>query len=142
MGHDRLRPKMILNGPQKGRLHMFVLTRIQFVQFAAAGALAALSVASAPAGADEMIQNLGPVGPHEPLLTTVGSKRVIAFYVPGEGGCDIDAVVWDANHADSRTAARLRVNLRPGHVIHIDSAENRSLTLRCGDFAATLAIIR
>ena len=47
--------------------------------FAAAGALA-LTVASASASADELAQNLGPVGPNEPILTRVGSKRVIAFY--------------------------------------------------------------
>ena len=56
---------------------MYPLT--QFLRFAAAGALA-LSVASIPARADELAQNLGPVGPNEPILTTVGSKRVIAFY--------------------------------------------------------------
>ena len=121
---------------------MFALTRIQFLQFAAAGALVALSVASTPARADEMIENLGPVGPHQPILITVGSKRVIAFYTPGNGGCDVDAVVWDSDNADARTAARIRVNLDPGRVVHIDSAENRSLTLQCGDFAATLAAIR
>jgi len=77
-----------------------------------------------------------------PIITTVGGKRIIAFYVPGNGSCDIDAVVWDLDNADARTAARIRLNLNPGHVVHIDSAENRSLTLRCGDFAKTLAVIR
>jgi hypothetical protein len=51
-----------------------------FLKFAAAGALLALTVSGTPARADEMFQNLGPVGPHEPILTTVGNKRVIAFY--------------------------------------------------------------
>lgn len=121
---------------------MFALTRIEFLQFAAAGALVVLSVASTPARADEMIQHLGPVGPHEPILITVGSKRVIAFYVPGNGGCDVDAVVWDSDNTDAHTAARIRVNLNPGHVVHIDSGENSSLTLQCGNFAKTLAVIR
>ena len=75
---------------------MYTLT--QFLSFAAAGALA-LSVASIPTRADELAQNLGPVGPNEPILTTVGSKRVIAFYVPGGGHCTINVVVWDRTDA-------------------------------------------
>lgn len=121
---------------------MVALTRIQFLELAAAGVLVALCVASTPTRADEMIQNLGPVGPHEPILITVGSKRVIAFYVPGNGDCYVDAVVWDSYDADARTAVRIRVNLKPGQIAHIESAENRSLALQCGDLAKTLAVSR
>ena len=53
------------------------LTRI--LSLAAAGAVVALTADSIPARADELAQNLGPVGPYEPILTTVGNKRVIAF---------------------------------------------------------------
>ena len=56
---------------------MFTFTRNWFLGFAAAGALA-LTVASVPAFADELSLNLGAVGPNEPILKTVGSKRVIA----------------------------------------------------------------
>jgi hypothetical protein len=59
---------------------MFPLTRS--LSLAAAGAIVALTAVSIPARADELAQNLGPVGPREPILTTVGSKRVIAFYWP------------------------------------------------------------
>ena len=52
---------------------MLSLTRIQLLSFAAAGALVALTIASIPAHADELAQNLGPDGPDEPILTTVGS---------------------------------------------------------------------
>ena len=63
---------------------MFTLTR-SFLKFTAACSLLALTAISTPARADEMVQNLGPVGPHEPILTTVGNKRVIAFYEPDNG---------------------------------------------------------
>ena len=59
---------------------MFPLTRS--LTLAAAGAIVALTAASTPARADQLAQNLGPVGPREPILTTVGSKRVMAFYWP------------------------------------------------------------
>ena len=120
---------------------MYPLTRIRFLRFAAAGALVALTAASTPARADELAQNLGPVGPHEPILTTVGSKRIIAFYMPDGGHCAVNAVVWDSTDADADSAARVRVSLSPRQMVHIDSAENKSLNLQCGDNAATLAIV-
>ena len=61
---------------------MFPLSR-NFLKFAVAGALIALTAATTPASADEMVQNLGPVAPHEPMMATVGNKHVIAFFVPG-----------------------------------------------------------
>jgi hypothetical protein len=51
---------------------MFSLSR-NFLNFAAVGAFAALTVSGNPTCADEIAQNLGP-GPREPLIATVGSK--------------------------------------------------------------------
>jgi hypothetical protein len=120
---------------------MFPLTRIQYLKFAAAGALMTLAVASAPARADDLAQNLGPVGPHEPILTTVGNKRVIAFYVQNGGHCAVNAVVWDRSDTEADSAARVRVSLSPRQMVHIDSPENDSLNLQCGEHANTLSIV-
>lgn len=38
------------------------------------------------------------------------------------------------------SAARVRISLDPGQIVHIDSAENEGLNLKCGDKATTLAI--
>jgi hypothetical protein len=57
---------------------MHPLTRNWFLGFAATGALA-LTVANVPAFADELTQNLGPVGPNEPILTTVGTSASSPF---------------------------------------------------------------
>jgi hypothetical protein len=118
---------------------MFTLSRTPFLKFAAASALVALSFAGTPARADELAVNLGPVGPHEPILTTVGSKHVVAFYVPDSGKCALDAVVWEDEEA--KTAARVRISLMPGEIAHIDSAEQKTLNLQCGDHAKTLAAV-
>jgi hypothetical protein len=131
--------KMILSGHSKGDSTMFPLSR-NFLKFAAAGALLALTAAT-PALADELTQNLGPVGPHEPMITTVGSKNVIAFYVPGNGDCNVQVVIWNSNDADAATAAGMRVSLNPGQTASIDSAENKSLTLKCGDYAEKLSAV-
>jgi hypothetical protein len=120
---------------------MFPLTRN--LSLAVAGALIALTAVGPPARADELTQNQGPVGPHEPILTTVGNKRVIAFYEPDNGHCALNAVVYDKTDADTgmTTAARFRVSLNPREVVHIDSTDNESLDLQCGHNAESLAIV-
>jgi hypothetical protein len=119
---------------------MYPLTRLCFAGFAAASALA-VSLASLPAHSDELAESLGPVGPNQPILTTVGSKRVIAFYVPGDGNCGINVVVWDRSDIGGGSAARVRVSLNPHQSVHIDSAENKSINLQCGEYADTLALV-
>jgi hypothetical protein len=119
---------------------MFPLSR-HFLKFAAAGILVALTAAGTPARADEMVQNLGPVGPYEPILTAVGSKRVIAFYEPDSGNCAVHAVVWNTTDVNADSAARFKATLNPRKMMHIDTAENNSLDLRCGDNAETLAVV-
>jgi hypothetical protein len=115
-------------------------TRNWLYGLAAAGALT-LTMASASASADELAQNLGPVGPNEPILTNVGSKRVIAFYEANGGRCGMNIVVWDRADQSGNSAARVRVTLNPREIVHIDSVDNKSLNLQCGEYAAALAIV-
>lgn len=115
------------------------LTRI--LSLAAAGAFIAFTADGIPAHADELAQNLGPVGPHAPILTTVGNKRVIAFYEPESGHCAFHAVVWNTTDVNADSAAGFRVHLNPRQVVRIDTAENESLNLQCGDNAENLAIV-
>ena len=121
-----------------------MLSRIQLLKFAAAGVV--VCTLGSPALADELVQNLGPVGPHEAILTEVGSQRVIAFYEPDNGRCAVHVVVFDKTDAYTgmTTAARVRVSLSPREVVHIDSADNesvKSLNLQCGKNAEKLTII-
>ena len=118
---------------------MFPLTRS--LSLAAAGVVVALTAASIPARADELAQNLGPVGPREPILTTVGSKRVIAFYWPDSGNCALHVVVWNPIDINAESTAGFQATLNPRQVAHIDTAENKSLYLQCGDNAERLAIV-
>ena len=109
-----------------------------------AGAFVALTAVSIPARADDLLQNLGPVGPHQPILTTVGSKRVIAFYMPGSDRCSLHAVVWDNTGPAGSLAARVRISLEPGQIVQIDTAQDgslKTLNLGCSDNADKLAIL-
>src|SRR5262245_23742377 len=117
---------------------MFSLTRNLKVSLAAT--VVALTAVSTPASAGEMVQSLGPVAAHEPILMTVGDKHVIAFFVPGEGQCNVQTVIWSAK-GDEGKSARIQVSLNPGQTASIDGSATESLTLQCGDNAETLVVL-
>ena len=121
---------------------MQTLNRSRCLGIVVAGAFVALS-ASLPSRAEELVQHLGPVGHHEPILTTFGNKRVIAFYEPDNGRCFVNAVVYDKTDADTgqTTAARVRVDLNPRQMVYIDSTDNTSINLQCGDYAERLSLV-
>jgi len=122
----------------KGDPAMFPLSRT-CVKIAAAGALIVLAASATLA--NEMIQKSGPVGPHEPILVTVGQKHVIAFFVPGNGQCNVQAVIWNADDPEAKSAARIRVNLSPRQTTSIDTSATETFTLKCGEFAESLSAI-
>jgi len=108
----------------------------------ACGALSAFNPAGAEEGAEEMVQNLGPVGPNDTLLAKIGGMRVIAFLEPSSGRCAVNAVVWDSIGAEPGISTKgVRVRIEPGEVVHINNAAQESVHLQCGSNAATLAII-
>jgi hypothetical protein len=115
----------------------------QFLKLAVAGAFIALTAASTPVRADEMVQRYGPVGPNDTILATFGNKRVIAFYERDNGRCAVNAVVFEQTDAETgmTTAARVRVSLSPRQMVHIDSTDNQTIHLQCGDYAKTLAVV-
>lgn len=116
---------------------MLPIARISF----AVGVVLAVTTASIPTRADELVENLGPVGPHDPILTTVGSKRVIAFYEPNSGHCAFRAVVWNTTDVNADSASGFQADLNPRQMVRIDTAENQSLKLQCGDNAESLSIV-
>ena len=119
---------------------MVRFSRSNLSAVAIAGALIA-SAAGTAAHADEPLNNLGPVGPREPILITNGSQRVIAFYEPERGGCAVSAVTWKDADADAPYAStRVRISLKPGQMFQLDGAQRQSISLLCGADASTLAV--
>src|SRR5262245_24067828 len=104
---------------------MFSLT-CNFLKFASAAAIVVLTAVSTPASAAEMVQNLGPVSAHEPILKTVGNKHVIAFFLPGNGKCNVQVVIWNADDVEAKSAGRVRIGLNPGQTAAIDSSATES----------------
>ena len=121
---------------------MFAIGYYQLSKFALAGALALITVVGS-ARAGDQVQSLGPVGPHKPIIASVGNKRVIAFYLPGSTDCALHAVIGDndINAAVDTPAVRIRVSLEPGQIVHIDTTENKSLNLQCGSNAENLSVV-
>ena len=122
---------------------MFTISHDQCSKIAVVGAFAVFTSLSIPAVADELINYLGPVGSHEPIIASVGNKRVIAFYLPGSTNCALHAVIGDnnINAAVDTPAVRIRVSLEPGQIVHIDTTDNKSLNLQCGSDAENLSVV-
>src|SRR5262249_30991241 len=78
--------------------------------------------ASTPAFAEDYVTHLGPVGPNEPILTSFGGQRVIAFFVPERGACAVNAITWRDEGIDTpyTPAHRFTVTLRPGQMARFD----------------------
>jgi hypothetical protein len=108
--------------------------------FVAAGALLALPAGAAPAFASESLNNLGPVGPHEPILVNLGDQWIVAFFVPERGACAVNAVTWkDIGRDAPYASARVRIVLKPGQIMQIDGAQTHAMGLLCGADASSLA---
>ena len=117
---------------------MYPFTKI----ISAAALLVAMTAATFPAHADELVQNLGPVGPHEPIIAEVGTKRVLAWFKKEEHGCAVTGVVWTRTDVDGTSTAGVRIRLGPDQIVHFDSAYTaKSLNIRCADDAGTLSIV-
>jgi hypothetical protein len=89
---------------------MFPLTRI--LRLAATGAFVAFTAVSTAAPAYELVDNLGPVSPSEPILASVGGKRIIAFYQLDHGNCAVHLVVWNPTDENAESSAGFDVTLK------------------------------
>jgi hypothetical protein len=74
------------------------------------------------------------------VLKTVGNKKVIAFFEPGNGQRNVQAVIWNVDEIEPNPT-RVQVSLCPGQSASIDSSATASFKLHCGDNAGTLAAI-
>jgi hypothetical protein len=141
--YNFLKFKTPLSGHKSKGNPMSALSRIGFVTLTTVGSFFVLSSLGLPASAEDLPQNLGPVGPDEPIMTEVGAKRVIAWYEPDSDGCAVTAVAWNRSDAGGSSAQGVRIRLGRGRIVHLASAYNiKTLNLRCGDNAATLSIVK
>jgi hypothetical protein len=118
---------------------MFTISKI--ARCATLGSLVVLCGFGLSARAEEPIQNLGPVPAHEPIVTTFGNKGVIAFYEPDGTHCGLYAVVYNLTDESGASAAQVRLSMNAGQIVNIDSPDNKSLSLQCGDSAEALKIV-
>jgi hypothetical protein len=92
------------------------------------------------------------LSPNEPIITKVGGKRVLAFYVPEDGGYAVNAVVWDSDDvAYPSTRVRMKLNqgqifhiemkLNQGQIFHIDGLGTESIHIQCEDKASGLRVV-
>jgi len=111
------------------------------LSIAAAGALSLLTATSFANAGEATKMNLGPVGPHKPILATVGGSRLVAFYVPDQGKCAVSAVMSTAKADGSIDAKRVRVALHPGELFHLDGFNNERVVFTCAPDAKAMTVL-
>ena len=108
----------------------------------AAACVLSLFAATSIAGAgDSRATNLGPVGPYQPILASVGGSRLLAFYEPADGKCVVNAVMSAATAEGGVDASRVRVALHPGELFHLDSAKNERVVFTCAPDAKAMTVL-
>ncbi len=120
----------------------FTRFRFQSLGLGAAALLALCATMPVPAKAGQAPTNFGPVGPNDPILATIGGQRLIAFFVPERGSCAVNAVIWkDAGVEAPYASSRIKVSLRPGEMIELQSGLRQFVNLLCGADASTLEAV-
>ena len=119
-----------------------MLRTFRILSIAAASALTVLAGAFMASAGESNRANLGPVGPNEPILATVGSTRVIAYYERTNGNCAVNAVVFDTSpNGGGKASKRVRVALHPGELFHLDGIKGEHVVLTCGPDAKLLTVL-
>ena len=118
---------------------MFALSKIG--RCAAIGIFIVLCGFGTPARAGDPIEHRDPVGPDEAITTTFGNKGVIAFYESDGTHCALYAVVYNRGDESGASGVQVRMSLDARQVVNIDGADQKSLSLQCGDKAEALRII-
>jgi hypothetical protein len=122
---------------------MFFKTTLVVSAFAAAIAASFWSSGSAVSG-ESRWQKEGDAlyRPIQSISYEFGSKAMSGYFVQRNSVCIVTLMIAEKTDPDlpSPTAARVRVMLDPGQVAGLDSEEGRSLSLTCGEDAATLVV--
>ena len=107
-----------------------------------AATLLTVLVLTTGASAESYQTHLGPVGPSEPILATVGEKRVIAYYTKDGENCEVSAVVFDKSATGGgHASSRVHVALRPGELLHLGSVKEKTVALTCGRDAKMMGVL-
>lgn len=100
--------------------------------------VAAVATSATPVAGDQATYR-----PMQSISHNLGSKSAIGYFLPESGECQVVLMIaenTDPEAGPMPSAARLRLALRPGQAVGLDSEEGRSIDLTCGDEAATLAV--
>ena len=119
---------------------MFSRTMLFVSAFAAA--LAASPCSSGQAVSGEPVEGDALYLPIQSISYTFGSKIASGYFLQRNSVCLVTLMIAEKIDPGlpSPTAARVRVMLDPGQVAGLDSEEGRSLSLTCGEDAATLVV--
>jgi hypothetical protein len=99
--------------------------------------------AAAGAAANRNPAGLATIWPIEAISYELGSKRVIGYFEPRDGRCQVTLMIAEAVDPDKApplSAARLSLPILPGGSAGLASEEGRAIELTCGAGAQTVVV--
>ena len=119
-----------------------MFSKSSFCVSAFAVVIAANLCLSGQAVSGEPVEGDALYRPVQSISYTFGSKIASGYFVQQNSVCRVTLMIAEKIDAGlpSPTAARVRVMLDPGQVAGFDSDEGRSISLTCGEDAATLVV--
>lgn len=100
----------------------------------------ALFAGTANAGAHDKDVTLAP---GNGMSFVLGTKRATTYFQSAAGQCDVTVMVSEADPMVKATyvpASRMRIQLQPGNVTHLDSVDGKSLSFACDANAKTMTV--
>ncbi len=100
--------------------------------------------ALAPAGVTGAATSRVTVKPVAAFTGEVGDRRVVGYYKADAGACAVTLMMADpaSDDAPAASAARLTMTLQPSAAAALDAGDGRSLSVTCGEAAASLIVDR
>ena len=112
------------------------------MSIAVASLLSVLAVMSVASAGEPAKANLGPVGPNEPILATVGDSRLIARFRSRDGNCAVNAVMFSTSaNSGGYKSKSVDVTLHPGELFHFGGMKNERVVMTCGPNAKVLTVL-
>ncbi len=79
--------------------------------------------------------------PAQGLTHSFGSKLAVGYFLQKDGACALNIFLTEnTGDATAPSASRLQVKVAPGESVKLNSAEGKSLEIKCGAEGATLEV--
>lgn len=119
-----------------------IRAKYAFLGIAAAGlTVAGVMLSGSNAGATLVTAAAATYKPAQAISHYFGSKHAVGYFQQKDGQCAMTILISeDTDGRTSPSATRLRMNVKPGEKVELESVETQTLEVSCGTDAASVEV--